>query len=166
MEPCRRFCLKRLETLVYTVPVMMLGPEDMLTKQARAQRALCHAGTSLRLARREALAHDVPAALLRSGKMTLLMMALRALSPRAGSLRERTHRAQQMHRGPLQRSHLYGYGVARHTVPRNTTRPPAANASSDAQAFAVAPWDMFVVDALLKSCWRCCSNVCCVYAML
>ena len=81
----RSFRLTRLEALVHTVPVAMFGPEDILTTQPRALSArLPRAGTSLRLTRLEALAHDVPAALLRSGKTTMLLMALRALPLRAG----------------------------------------------------------------------------------
>ena len=50
-----------------------------------ATEGLYHAGLAprVRLTRLEPLAHDVLAALLRSGKMTLLMMALRALPLRA-----------------------------------------------------------------------------------
>ena len=70
MGLCRSFRLKRLEALVHTVPVAMLGPEDMLTTQPKEPKAvsarLPRAGTSLRLTRLEALAHNVPAALLRS----------------------------------------------------------------------------------------------------
>ena len=85
MGLCTSFRLTRLVARVHTVPVAMFGPADMLTTQPRALSArLPRAGTSLRQTKLEALAHDVPAALSRSGKMMLLLTALRALPPRAG----------------------------------------------------------------------------------
>ena len=62
----RSSCLKRLKTLVQTVPVAMIGPEDMLTTHLRALSARLPRATSLRQTRLEALAHDVLAALLQS----------------------------------------------------------------------------------------------------
>ena len=56
----------RLKTRVHTVPVAMLGPEDMLTTHLRALSARLLRATSLRLTRLEALAHDVLAALLQA----------------------------------------------------------------------------------------------------
>ncbi len=57
----RSFRLARLEALVDTVPVAMLGTEDMLTTQPRALSArLPRAGTSLRLTRLEAGVFALP----------------------------------------------------------------------------------------------------------